>query len=841
MGMFIHKSEVLSAIAFDNSYFRFAHYPTASRRLRGPGMIVFGLRRFRMHLREIRQTLRRLHKSRGFSFSVVLTLGLGIGATVSVFSIIDAVMITPLPYQHPSRLFSVFQSKVGNDQAEMDGFAPGNFLDFRAQNQTFTDLAAYFGAHFNLTGNGEPKHLSASAVSPAFFSILGAQPMLGRTFLPGEDSYSAPHVVLLSYRLWSGEFHGDSDIVGKTISLNADPYYVVGVMPRSFVDPDNDQLDLWIPLQQQIRPDRMLGRDSHFLSVVGRLRPGVSLGEARADMNRIAAQLKMQYPASDNGSGAVVIPLQQALVGETGKSLLLALGIVVLVLLIATSNVAILMLARVSGRSRELAVRMALGASALQILRDVLEESVTLGFLSGLLGLAFAVIGRRLFLQFAPYNPNVESIQINPAVLAFAVLLSVIVGLGFGLLPAVKVLRTDVQHILRNSGNATTLDVGGRFLRHTLLVGEISLSIVLLVATGLLLRSMTNLRNQALGFRSDRLITSWIGLPRIHYQNNDDVASFFTRVDQNLRDSPGVEAVGLGYPLPLQGNHFWTSVTIAGRSSNPGEYEQASLRFVDSGFLPLMKIPILDGRNFTDADDTHAQRVTIVSASFAHKYWPGESAVGKSISILRDKPVLSRVIGVVEDVRATIEDDPPPSIYVSYKQMSFPSMQIVLLSRDTPNSALASVRHAVQAVDPEQPVEYVASMESMVHEALDPWRFALSLLGGLAGLATVLTGIGLFAVVSYLVRERTKEIGVRMAIGATRGDGMKLVLNQSLKLSLLGTVMGFALTLAVARMMTVRAGDKGSHFGRFRPEPVVHPGEPPVDGDAVRTLQQFLN
>jgi predicted permease len=755
-----------------------------------------------MRLTEIQQTFRRLGKSRGFSCSVVLTLALGIGATASVFSIIHAVMIAPLPYDHPSRLFSVFESKMANDEEEMGGFAPGNFLDVRAQNQTFTDLAAYFGAHFNLTGNGEPQRLKGSAVSPSLFSILGAQPVLGRTFLPDEDSYSAPHVVLLSYHIWSGAFHGNKQIVGKTISLNGDPYYVVGVMPRSFVQPDDDDTDLWIPLQQQIRPDRMLWRDAHFLGVVGRLRPGVTLAQARADMNRIAAQMKMQNPASDSGSGTVVMPLQQAKVGETRKSLLLALGIVVLVLLIASSNVAILMLARVSGRTRELAVRMALGASTFRIIREVLSESVILGVLSGLFGLVLALAGRKLFLQFAPYAPNIELIRINPAVLAFAVLVSVIVGLGFGLLPAVKVLRTDVQHILRGSGNASTIDAGSRFLRHTLLVGEISLSIVLLVATGLLLRSMQNLQNQPLGFRAQGLMASWIGLPRVHYQNNADVASFFTRVDQRLRNSPGVEAVGLGYPLPLQGNHFWTSVAISGRPAPPGEYENASLRFVDSGFLPLLEIPILYGRNFTDEDDAHAQPVTLVSESFARKYWPGDSALGKYITILRDKPVPSRVVGVVADVRATIEDDPPPSIYVSYKQMSFPSMQIVLRMRDPSGSALPLVKQAVQSVDPDQPVEDIASMKSIVHEALDPWRFAVSLLGGLAGIATVLTGVGLFAVVSYLVRERTREVGVRMAIGATRGDVMKLVLRQSLKLSLLGTVIGFGLTLSVTRLMT---------------------------------------
>jgi putative ABC transport system permease protein len=747
------------------------------------------------------QTLRRLWKNRGFSASVALTLGLGLGATISVFSIIYAVLIRPLPYADPAHLVSVFQSKIANDEASLDGFSPANFLDFRQRNQVFTDLAAYCGFHYNLTGSGEPKHLSGAAVSPALFTILGVPPMLGRVFLPDEDRYSSPHVVLLSHELWSAEFRGDPQIVGRTISLNGGPYYVVGVMPARFRPLDDEETKLWIPLQQQIAPDRMLWRDQHFLGVVGRLRSGVKLDQARADMNRIAAQLRVQYPSSDNGSGAVVIPLQQALVGGTSKSLLLSLGIVVLVLLIACSNVAILMLARVSGRTRELAVRMAVGASAYQILGDVLAESLILGLLSGLLGLLLALIGRKIFLYFAPGNEFFALIQINSEVVAFAIAVSLMVGFGFGLAPALKVLRTDVQHVLRSAGNATTMDPGARFLRHALVTGEIAISIVLLIATGLLLRSMLNLQHQPLGFRVDRLITSWIGLPRIRYQNNNDVASFFTRVDENLRDSPGVEAVGLGYPLPLQGNHFWTSFTIAGRNSNPGEYESASLRFVDSGFLPVMNIPILNGRNFTDADGADAEPVTIVSESFAHKYWPGENAVGKYISILRDPPVPRRVVGVVQDVRATIEDDPPPTMYVSYKQMSFPSMQIVLLGRDGSGSVLVKVRQAVQSVDPEQPVDEIDSMESIVNEVLEPWRFALSLLGGLAGLAIVLTGVGLFAVVSYLVGERTKELGLRMAIGASRSDVMKLVLRQSLKLALCGTGIGLTLAFTIVRAM----------------------------------------
>ena len=733
---------------------------------------------------------------------MVLTLGLGIGATVSVFSIIYQVMIRPLPYNDPARLVSVYQSKIANDEADSDTLSPANFLDFRERNRSFTDLAAECGFHYNLTGNGEPEQLSGSAISASLFSILGAQPAIGRNFLSSEDRYSSPHVVILSDQLWSGKFHRDPSILGKSISLNGDPYYVVGIMPAKFISPGNDgETALWIPLQQQIRPDRMLWRDQRFLEVVGRLRPGVNIQQARADMNRIAAQLHVQYPAADMGSGAVILPLQQALVGETSKSLLLSLGIVVFVLLIASSNVAILMLARVNSRTRELAIRIALGASSSQILRDVLSESVILGLCSGGLGVLLALLGRSLFLYLAPDNGNFASIEINPAVLAFSIAVSVVVGLGFGLLPGLTVIKTDVQQALRKAGNAGTIGTAGRFLRHALVIGEISLSIVLLIGTGLLFRSMLRLQNQPLGFRTDRVVATWIGLPRIRYQNNNDVIHFFSRVDENLRALPAYEAVGLGYPLPLGGDHFWTSFTVAGRNTAPGEYDSASLRFMDSGFLRVMDIPLLAGRNFTDADDANAQPVAIVSESFARKYWPGEDAVGKYITILRDTPVPRRVVGVVADVKSTIEEDPPPGMYVSFKQMSFPSMQIVLLQRDRSASVTADVRRAVQSVDPLQPVQYFESMESMVRESLDPWRFALSLLGGLAGLAGLLTTVGLFAVLSYLVRERTKELGIRMAIGAPRSSIMRLVLGQSVKLALFGTSIGLAFTFAVVRLM----------------------------------------
>ena len=748
----------------------------------------------------LRQTLRNLWTHRAFSASVIVTLALGIGGTISVFSMIDQVLLRPLPYAKPEELFSVFQSKLPNDEADQTQFSPGNFVDFREKNLAFTDLAAYCGFHYNLMAGTEPEQVEGLAVSASFFDILGVHPALGRNFLPAEDSYSSPRVVILSDRLWSGEFHGDPNVVGKSIVLNGDPFYVVGVMPRGFRPLDDDETSLWVPLQQQIRPDRMLWRDQQFLGVVGRLRPHMHLDEARADMNRIAALVHAANPSADMGSGGVVMPLQQALAGDMQRSLMLSLGIVVFVLLIASCNVAILMLARVNGRAREMAIRLALGSGPRRIVGDVLMESVILGLASGILGLFLAILGPWILIRFAP--GNLSPVEIDPAVVAFTVALSLAVGLGFGLLPALTLLRSDIQRILRRSENGATIHVGGRHLRHALIVGEVSLSIALLVGTGLLLRSMVNLRNQPLGFRTDKVVAAWVGLPRIHYQNDADVINFFSRVQQNLRDLPGYEGVALGYPLPLQGNHFWTSFTITGRNSAPGGYESASLRFVDSGFLPLMNIPVLEGRNFSDADDAKAEPVVIIGESFARKYWPHEDPIGKSISIVRQPILPRRIIGIVSDVRAVIEDDPPPTMYVPFKQLSFPSMQLLLLPRDRSTSVLADVRDAVHSVDPGQPVRYVTTMDSIVSESLDPWRFALWILGGLAALAILLASVGLFAVLSFLVRQRTRELGIRMAVGSSRSQVMRLVLSESLKMSTLGIVGGSLLSLLIASLMT---------------------------------------
>ena len=770
---------------------------------------MFGVTR--MSLAHLRQTFRNLWTHRVFSASVTATLALGIGGTVSVFSIIYAVLLRPLPYASPQGLVSVFQSKLPNDEADESNFSPANFVDFREKNLAFTDLAAYCGFHYNLLTGAEPEQVEGLAVSASFFDILGVRPALGRNFLRDEDSYSSPHVVILSDRLWSEDFHRDPNIVGKSIVLNGDPFYVVGIMPRGFRPLDDDQTGLWVPLQQQIRPDRMLWRDQQFLGVVARLRPHTRLDEARADMNRIAAQLHAAYPNADMGSGAVVMPLQQALVGGMQKSLLLSLGIVVFVLLIAGSNVAILMLARVNSRTRELGIRLALGATLPRIVTDVLAESVSLGLVSGILGLLLAVVGPKILLHFAPSTLGL--IEINSAVVVFTVALSVVVGLGFGIFPALTLARADIQQILRRSENAATMHIGGRRLRYALVVGEVSLSIALLVGTGLLFRSMLNLQNQPLGFRSEGVVATWIGLPRIHYQNNNDVINFFTRVQQNLRALPGYQAVALGYRLPLQGNNFWTSFTITGRNTAPGEYESASLRFVDSGFLPLMDIPVLEGRNFSDADDANAEPVVIVSESLARKYWPHEDAIGRSISILREAVVPRRIIGVVSDVRTVIEDAPPPTIYVSYKQLSFPSMQVLLLPRDRSVSVLTDVRDAVHSVDPGQPVRYVETMGSIIRDSLAPWRFALSVLGGLAALAVILASVGLFAVLSFLVRERTRELGIRMAVGASRGKVMNLVLGQSLKMTTLGIAIGSLITFLITHFLT------SSMYG-------IHPNDP---------------
>jgi putative ABC transport system permease protein len=741
-------------------------------------------------------TLRRLAKNLSFSLPVILTLSLSIGATVSVFSIVYVVLIQPLPYGNPSRLVEVFESKTPNDEATTDHAAPGNFTDWQEQNRVFTGLAASCGFTYNLTGMGEPEHLNGFAISANYFSVLQVKPILGRDFLPQEDRFSAQHVAILSHDLWSGKFHSDPAIVGKSISLDGDPFYIVGIMPAGFVFPYDEHAQIWVPLRQQIRPDRMLVRNMTYLTVIGRLHSGASLDQARADMNRIAQLLRAQYPEST--AGAVVMPLQETLVGEMRPTLLLSFAIVGCVLLIATANVAILMLARMSGRARELAVRLALGASSWSVVREVLDESVLLGLCSGVLGIVLALCGRKLLLHLAPQDEMFSCIGINWAVLVFAVAVSLIVGLGFGLLPAIGALRTDIQQVLRKAGNAATIDIEGRRFRHALIVGEISLSLVLLMGTGLLMKSMLRLEEQPLGFQPEHLVTAWVGLPRIHYQNNADVVTFFTRVQERLRGIAGAQSVGLGYRLPLGGS-MASSFTIPGRQYVPGEHDEGHLHFIDSGLLTTLQMPLLDGRNIRDSDDANSEPVVIVSQSFARKYWPGESAVGKYVTTLRETPVTRRVIGVVGDARYWIEDEFEPTMYVSFKQLSFPSMSIVVRTADDVGSVAPQIRRAVQSVDPEQPVLRLSSMDSVVRSSLEPWRFALSLLGGLAAMALLLTVIGLFGVISYLVRERTKEMGVRMALGADRGRIMKLILGQSLRLIVSGLAIGFAIAFVIVR------------------------------------------
>lgn len=748
-----------------------------------------------------RQTIRNLWKHRLFSASVTITLALGIAGTVSVFSIIYKVLLQPLPYPVPEQLVSVFQSTLPNDEADQINIAPATFTDFREKNASFTDMAAYCGFHYNLISAGEPEQVEGVAVSAGFFDILGIHPFLGRNFLPTEDDYSSPRVVILTYRLWARQFHSDAAIIGKSIAINGDPFYVVGVMPRSFHAFDDEETELWVPLRQQVRPDRMLARDQNYLGVVARLRPNVRLDQARADMNRIAAQVRAANPSADMGSGAVIIPLQRALAGDMRRSLLLSLGIVVFVLLIASSNVAVLMLARMNGRVRELGIRLALGATLPRIVSEVLTESVILGVTSGIIGLLLALIGPKLLTHLSADADAFGMIAINSTVVAFTVALSVVVGLGFGLIPALTFARPDIQQILRRSENAVTIHVGGRRLRDALVVVQVSLSIALLVGTGLLLRSLRSLQNQPFGFRTDGLVATWVGLPRIHYQNNNDVMDFFARVQRNLRSMPGYEGVALGYPLPLQGNHFWTSFTITGRATAPGQYESASLRFVDSGFMPLMNIRVLEGRNIADTDDVHSEPVVVIGESFAREYWPKEDPIGKTISILRENPVPRRIVGVVSDVRSVIEDEPPATMYVSFKQLSFPSMQILASPLDPSAQVLKDVRKAVQSVDPGQPVGYSQTMNDIVRESFAPWRFALLVLGGLAALGVVLTSIGLFAVLAFLVRERTKELGIRMAVGASSGTVIRLILAKSLRVTALGIVIGFLMSLLILRLL----------------------------------------
>jgi putative ABC transport system permease protein len=754
-------------------------------------------------LHDLRYAARLQRKNPAFTIVAVIALALGIGANTAIFSVVNTVLLRPLPYKDPDRLVMVWEdaSKVGYPR---DTPAAANFVDWRDQNQVFEGMAAIADDSFNLTGSGEPERLEGHRVSASLFPLLGVEPHIGRVFTAAEDQPGAQHVVLLSYASWQRRFGGDPNIVGRPLTLNGDSYIVVGVMPPRFQFPSNDS-QVWVPIA--LTQQDAANRGRHYLEVVGRLKPGVSLAQAQSEMSTIAARLQQQYPQWNAELGAVVQPLHEYLVGDIKPALLVLLGAVGLVLLIACANVANLLLARAAVRQKEIAVRVALGAKRSRLIRQFLTESVLLSTLGGLVGLAIAYGGLIVLKAFIPENiSQAREISMDLKVLGFTFLISVATGLIFGLAPAVQAARFNQIDTLKEGGRDAATGGGGKRLRSVLVMAEVAISLVLLIGAGLLINSFLRLRNVDPGFRAENLLTMKIVLPETKYDEMAKRSAFYTDLIQRVQSLAGVRSAAVTTNLPLyrQGNSI--GIGIEGQPAPPPGQERIIVtRIVSPGYLDTMGIPLLRGRQLTEQDTENSPNVVIISETMARRYWPGEEAVGKRIAIGRIKKPEDwiQVIGVAKDVRQfELTADPKPQMYLTYRQAGFFDAQDLVVKTDVePSSLAATVRKAVWEIDKDQPVSNIRTMKEILADSIARQRFSMLLLAIFAAVALVLAGVGIYGVMSYSVAQRTREIGIRMALGAQTGAVLKLAVGYGMKLVLAGLVIGLIAAFALTRVM----------------------------------------
>ncbi|MGC2741786.1 MAG: ABC transporter permease, partial [Candidatus Angelobacter sp.] len=673
-------------------------------------------------LQDFLYTLRSLRKAPGFSLVVIVTLALGIGANTAVFSMIDVLLLRPLPYPDSGHLLRLSETKTPGDSSTIADVSPGNFIDWQTQTRAFTGIAASEGFHYNLTSNGQPEHVWGGASSAGWFSVLGVHAEQGRDFRPEEDAPAAAPVVILSDELWRRRFNTDRGIVGKVIGLNGGPFTVVGIMPPKA--DYREEIELWVPLQQQIRPERMLWRDARFLQVIARAKSGVTMPQATGDLNRVAAALRQAHTVGDVYGGAAIMPLQKSLTGDMRQMLLVSFAIVGLVLLVVCANVANLMLLRVTARSRELAIRLALGAKPVNLVRQLVMEGICLGATAGLAGLAIGTSGKKLLLwQLEWQSPDLAAANLRWPVLLFTFGISIIVGIVFALLPALAVVRAE-RHDMLHRASPGTVDVKGRRLRKALAIAEIACSVVLLAGTILIARSFQALRHVPLGFDIDHRVEVALPLPRIRYQRDADVARFYQQVTDKVRALPGVMDATTTHVLPL-GDGFGVGFQTVEGNAATGEFYGAALRLSDSHMLSALDIPLLRGRFIADTDRGETAPVCVINKAMAQKYWPDKDPIGQLIVLTRNdvngekKP--RRIVGVVADVRGRINEDPPPAVYVPYSQMAFFNVELLVHTHDSVAAVRKSVAAVLQTIDPDQPIRSVHMFSNALPGALADW------------------------------------------------------------------------------------------------------------------------
>lgn len=763
---------------------------------------------------DLRYGFRLLSKNLGFTAVVVLTLALGIGANTAIFSVINAVLLQPLPFAQPDRLVTVWNvnTKTGGDGVQV---SYPDFNDWRAQSQSFEKMAAFRGRDLTVTGMGEAFRLRGATTTSELFPLLGASPRLGRVFTPEEDR-AGNHSAILSDTLWRTRFKADPNAIGRTISINSQSYTIVGVMPPKFAFPINaDPVELWIgaavdneggsPLTNQ--------RGNHAIEVIGRLKPGVTLAQAQSEVSRITDALQKQYPGENPDFGALVVPFFERVVGDVKLALMLLLGAVGCVLLIACGNIANLLLARAATRQKEVAVRAALGANRWRVIRQLLTESILLALLGGVAGLLLAWWGTDLLLKLVPGGlPRVTETALSARVLGFTLLISLVTGVLFGLLPALHSFKLDLVTTLKDAGRGSSDGGSGNRTRNALIVTQVAVAFVLLVCAGLLAGSFWRLQQVHPGFDPKNVLTFRVSLPTSKYARNEQIESFYQRLSERIAALPGVTSASAVSVLPLSGQNSAVGFSIEGIPTDPNNAfpHESYLRISRPGYFNTMGITLLQGRDFDARDTLQGNPVVIINETLARKYFPEQNPIGRRISpsfAIDDRGTLAReIIGIVKDVHhASLREESGNEIYAPHSQAPFNTITMVARTsgdpRGLPSGLIASVGREVSALDSELPVFNVRTLEETLSRSVAQPRFNTLLLAIFAGVALLLTAIGLYGVMAYSVTQRTREIGIRLALGAQTSNVLGLVIRQGMLLASAGVAIGLVAAFALTRLL----------------------------------------
>ncbi len=755
-------------------------------------------------MNDFRFALRQLWKAPGFSTVAILTLALALGANVAIFSVVKAVLLRPLPYPHPQELVRLYGTQPELAQAPM---APANFLEWEKENHVFSAIAAFVRQNYNLVGNEQPERVRGARVSAVFFQLLGQQPALGRAFTAEDDQPNRERAIILSDNFWRARFAGERSAIGRVVKLNDENYTVVGVMPAGF-DFVDSRIQFWTPVR--FSDNERATRDTNYIDVCARLLPNVSLTQAQEQMSTLAQRQAREFPGTNDGIGVKIVSLREDLIGKARPILNVLLGAVGFVLLIACANIANLLLVRATARQREMAIRAALGASRSRMLRLLLTESALIAILGGAFGIVLATWGVDLLVAFKPADlPRLAAVGIDRGVLLFTALLSLLTGVAFGLIPAWQASRPDLNDALKESGRGSTGGIRKQRLRRFLVIAEVAVSLVLLIAAGLMIRSFARLLSVDPGFRSDHVLVGVVSLPTQKYPQARAQAAFYERLMENLRGSPSVISAAVTTDLPLSGGDS-TGFEIEGRPPSVSENRPlVDYRLISPDYFAVMGMRLLKGRGFSGHDNSSALPAVIINQTLAAHYFPNEDPIGKRIGLSGGPVDWRQIVGVVADVRNYgLDAEVKPEAYIpvlqnepAYLAAVASNMTVVTRTASDPLSLGQVWRAQVQRLDGNQPVSNLTTMDTLLAESIAQRRFNMFLLAIFAGLALVLAAIGIYGVISYTVAQRSHEMGIRLALGASRYDILRLVVSHSLGTTFAGVGLGLLAAFALTRLM----------------------------------------